>query len=139
MQQADAALRTQDTVTHGIACDHHGALSHGLVLSTGHLHRDVLEGHSTHSFFGEAQAEAVSDGAGVALLVLEVIVEASSNTTVGTVTTIGVVRTLTTGGSRLVVQTNVGLTIGVAVDAQVVAAVPPLKSVLMARSEARTS
>ena len=82
MQQADAALRTQDTVTHGIASDHHGALSHCLVLSTGHLHRHVLQRDGAHGFLGEAQTEAVSDGAGVALLVLEVPKETYGKSTV---------------------------------------------------------
>jgi hypothetical protein len=121
VQQADAALRTQHTVTHGIASNHHGALSHCFVLRTSHLHRDVLQGHSTHSFFGEAEAEAVGDGGGVTLLILEVINGTSSSLTIRAIAAIDVVRTLTTGNSSLVVQTNIGLTSGIAVDTQVVA------------------
>ena len=107
-------------MTHGIASNHHGALSHGLVLRTRHLHRHVLQSHSTHSFLGEAQTEAVSDGGGVTLLILPVVVVASSSLTIRAITAIDVVRTLTTGGSSLVAQTSIGLARGVAVDAQVV-------------------
>ena len=107
-------------MTHSVAGDHHGRLSHGLVLSTGHLHRHILQCHGTHGFLGEAQAEAVSDGRGVTLLILVVIVGTRSSSAVRTVLTVDVVRTLTTGHRRLVAQTNVGLVSSVAVDAQVV-------------------
>ena len=107
-------------MANSIAGDHHGGLSHGLVLSTSHLHRNVLQSDGTNSFFGEAEAEAVSDGAGVTLLILVVIVSTGSSRTVRTILTVDVVRTFATGNSRLVAQTCVGLVSSVAVNTEVV-------------------